>query len=293
MTIIPYTPELAKLPPDGVYSGVPNEVYHRSWDACGRSALKMMAVDGLTPSHVRDAFLRPQEPSASMNLGTAVGDMIDFPDEIRVLPAPDVDRRTKDGKATYAAFIEKAQGKLVLPHDDYQEAVKMVENLRKHPAASVLLEDPGHIQLSLVWTDKETGLRCKCRPDKICPESGIAIDLKTAACAASRTFANAMFRYGYHLQAAFYSRGLEVLEVMRVDHWIDIVVENEPPHCVAVYQIGAASIAHALASMLPHMHRLAECYRTGNWKGYALDIQPIELPAWVLKIEPDYSTEGE
>ncbi len=289
MNIIPYTDELKTLPPDGAYSGVPNEVYHRSWDAVGRSGLKLMALEGKTPLHIRDAFLRPQDASQSMILGSAVDSLIFDGENHLVRMGPTKTRRSK----VWDEFEAANPGMICLTESEHGEVVKMVEALKAHPAASVLLEDPGYTQLSLVWTDTETGCRCKARPDKVCPETGIAIDLKTASCASKPAFAYAMQKYGYALQAAFYSRGLEALGVMKVDHWVDIVVENEPPYGVACYEIGAASIAHALALALPAMHRLAECQRTRHWPGYALDIQPIELPPWALRMEPETITEGE
>lgn len=286
MNIIPYNPEWSdKLPPDGVYSDVPNSVYHRGWDCAGRSGLKLMAIDELTPAHVRRAFLEPSEPSDAMLLGSAVDSLIFDKETLGVLPAPKVNKRTKDGRAEYAAFIAKNADKVILPHEDYEKAVKMVEALRAHPAASVLLEDPGFTQLSLVWTDPETKCRCKARPDKICPESGIAIDLKTAKSASKKSFAYSMHYYGYALQAWWYSWGLGSLGVMTVEHWINIVVENEPPHGVAVYRIGQASIGHTASQAMPHFRRLAECYKTGEWPAYPLDIKDIELPPWVFKQE--------
>lgn len=286
MNVIPYNQEWEKtLPPDGVYSGVPNSVYHRGWDCVGRSGLKLMAIDQLPPSHVRHAFLEHPEPSEAMLLGSAVDWLVFEPGTMGVLPAPKVDKRKKDERATYAAFMEKHSDMIVLDHEDYEKALKMVAALKAHPAASVLLEDPGHTQLSLVWTDPETKCRCKARPDKICPESGIAIDLKTAKSAAMRSFQYSMHQYGYALQAWWYSMGLAVLDVMKVEHWVNIVVENEPPHGVAVYRIGPNSIAFAGNRGFSSLLKLAYCYKTGEWPAYPLDVKDIELPPWVFKQE--------
>ena len=64
------------------------------------------------------------------------------------------------------------------------------------------------------------------------------IDLKTAVTAAPQRFSRSLVDYGYALQAAWYQDGYEALTGERLP-FVHVVVEKEPPHLVAMYQVDA------------------------------------------------------
>ncbi|MCV6037263.1 PD-(D/E)XK nuclease-like domain-containing protein, partial [Escherichia coli] len=59
----------------------------------------------------------------------------------------------------------------------------------------------------IYWEDPETGILCRCRPDKIIPEFHWIMDVKTTA--DIQRFKTAYYDYRYHVQDAFYSDGYE------------------------------------------------------------------------------------
>jgi hypothetical protein len=68
---------------------------------------------------------------------------------------------------------------------------------------------------------------------------------------------------------------------------VEIVVETEPPHDVAVYRIPAEVIEAGHDEYHRLMLKLAECKRSGEWPG-AVDGEPdVSLPSWVYGADSD------
>ena len=151
----------------------------------------------------------------------------------------------------------------------------MADAVRKHPAASFLLDMPGRREASYTWTDPTTGLACKTRPDWHSEDRRIVVDVKTCRDASRVEFAKAISNLDYHVQAAWNQGALGA------EQFLTIAVENSRPWAVAVYPASGALIAAGQRRIEQAMELLAECWRTGIWPGYGDLVQePIDLPAW-------------
>ncbi|NBR90787.1 MAG: hypothetical protein EBS68_12910, partial [Rhodobacteraceae bacterium] len=95
--------------------GMPAAEYH-AVDAIGSSTVRALIAS--TPAHAKYA-LSHGEQSESMALGTAVHAAILEPHTFlqQIAIAPDVDRRTKEGKERWGSFQETAAGRTVITHD--------------------------------------------------------------------------------------------------------------------------------------------------------------------------------
>ena len=131
----------------------------------------------------------------------------DFDNEFIV--SPKFDRRTKEGKAAYEEFLKKADGKEVINEETYQTLLEMRVALYDTPFVKLLIK--GEHEKSFFWTDPESGIKCKCRPDSFGQIKGqyVAIDLKTTNDAETDKFMKDALKFGYDIQAAHYTEGLE------------------------------------------------------------------------------------
>ena len=77
--------------------------------------------------------------------------------------APNVDRRTKDGKQQWEEFLLSYNGKDVISSDDFEVIEEMHKVLYGTPFVAKLLS--GEKEASFFMTDEETGMEVKCRPD--------------------------------------------------------------------------------------------------------------------------------
>ena len=233
-----------------------------------------------SPMHAQEYLRNPPEPTPSMVLGTAVDAIIfDRLDEIAV--APECDRRTKEGKATWADFCALSEGRQVVKAEQFEAATAMAANVREHPAAASILSKlkPEDQQVAVVWQDKETGILCKGLLDMLAASIGLLGDLKSTADAGPTEFPKSIFNYGYARQGAMYAEGLAAHGVTIQDFAI-IAVENEAPYPVAVYRLRDEDLLRGLGQFRKAINLYAECVRTGEWPGYSNDIMDIALPAW-------------
>ncbi len=265
--------------PELIYhEGLSNEAYH-SLKAVSPSQIKVL---GRSPLHYFDQFLaddrEKREPTPAMLNGTALHTAVLEPnlwDKTIAVPPHSFDRRTKVGRELAAEFEASSAGKIVLSPEDADEVRRMADAVRKHPAASFLLELPGRREASYTWTDPATGLECKTRPDWHSEDRRIVVDVKTTKDASRVEFAKSIANLDYHVQAAWNQGALQA------EQFLTIAVENVRPYAVAVYPASGALIAAGQRRIEAAMELLAECWKSGRWPGYGDLVQePIELPGW-------------
>ena len=260
------------------HPGLTNEAYH-ALKAVSPSQIKVL---GRSPLHYWDRFLAPDkekpEPTPAMLKGTALHTAVLEPelwDATIAVPPHSFDRRTKAGRELAQEFERESAGKIVLSPEDADEVRRMADAVRKHPAASFLLDMPGRREASYTWTDPATGLECKTRPDWHSEDRRIVVDVKTTRDASRVEFAKSIANLDYHVQAAWNQ------DAIGAEQFLTIAVENARPWAVAVYPASGAMIAAGQRRIEAAMTLLAECHANGRWPGYGdLVAEPIELPGW-------------
>jgi PDDEXK-like domain of unknown function (DUF3799) len=266
----------------GLHPHMPAENYH-STAAMSAGGLKQMRR---SPAHYFGAYLDPQRPpqeeTPAMKNGTLVHCALFEPDELAKRYAarpPDLDARTKDGKAWIQAA--EARGAQVVTADQMDAAKRQAAAVRGLPDVAALLAD-GAAEQSAFWLDPVTGELCKCRPDFVTPAgNGVVItDGKTCLDASPEGFGKQIWTYAYWLQAAWYSDGFEAATGKRVHGFVFAAVENKWPHAAAAYMLGDDVLDKARAENRRLLDLYAECKRSGVWPGYPAGIQPIQLPRW-------------
>ena len=230
-----------------------------------------------SPEKFRYFLEHPVEQTAAMAFGSACHKMVlepaDFGNEYAV--APQVDRRTKEGRAVYDSFIEQNAGKEVLTSADFDEAVRIAAAVRHDPAVMELLEGCT-TEKPLFWKDQDTGLACKCRVDAIKP--GVIIDLKTTADASYKAFEREVFRYGYDVQAGHYVNAYHTI-TGKIPEWYFIAVEKTPPYAVHIFKADAGVLDYGIYRRGQLMQRLKSCLDSKCWKGY--EPSDLILPAYL------------
>lgn len=185
---------------------------------------------------------------------------------VRFVVAPQIDKRTKEGKAQWAALQES--GKIVIAQDDYATMEDMADAVINHPFSVKCLAE-GRSETSVFWVDEETGLYCKCRPDRI-PDGdhGVIVDVKTTQSADKRAFANTVNRYGYDRQAAFYIDGFNKVCSGKVDAFIFIAVEKDPPYKVGCFTLSEGDIGVGRSKYRELIAKEKGCRDVGVWPHY-------------------------
>lgn len=254
-----------------------NKEYH---DAEGVSKSDLDLVHK-SPLHYITAKNSPKVQTEALLFGSALHKFVlennEFSSEFTT--APLCDRRTKEGKAIYADFLEKSVGKEVITSEHLEKIQLMTEAIHKHPIASKLLTD-GQAEQSYFYDDGETVL--KCRPDYI--KGKYCIDLKTTQSAKPEDFMKSAYKYRYYVQAYWYLKVLKALG-KDIDNFIFVAVEKELPYAICVYFASEEFLRLGEIEAEADLNEYKKCCKSGIWYGYdeVPEVHSLDLPQWVRK----------
>jgi hypothetical protein len=276
-------PQNGKSPNPGIFPNVSNDHYHNSenWNMLSAGGLKTLIKQ--SPLH----FITAQnntETTGAMNFGSAYHSYILEPELNEVIEAPDVDRRTKAGKADWLRFQKSLDGqnKTVVTKDEMETIKAMREMLMKSQTASSLIEG-AQTELSATWKHHVHGFDCKCRPDifykNFYEGMNIIGDLKTCKDASPEEFGKTIINSHYHIQAYWYRLGIEQLTNMDWE-FVLIAQEKTPPYGVGIYQIPTKAFLIAKRDIDIAMHVYNECLKDNHWPCYEDKFKSAIIPAW-------------
>lgn len=260
------------------------EKEYRSHPAISRSELWKFHE---SPQKFKYSKEHPEEPTPALLFGQVFHKLALEPETFseEFITAPEVDRRTKDGKAAWQDFLQTADSKTVIDAVMFQQAAEMVSALQTVPF-SVKLLDGAH-ETPYFWTDAATGEACKCRTDCLCTKFSqpIIVDLKSANDASTETFTRDAVKYGYDLQAAMYSEGVTA-NIGTMPLFVFIVVEKNPPYAVNILQADELFVRRGQILYREYLNEYHDCRQTGNWYGYLgkeNQVNNLALPVWLAK----------
>lgn len=92
-------------------------------------------------------------------------------------------------------------------------------------------------QLSLFWTDEQTGLKLKTRPDICKRKKNVVVNVKTTVDGSPSAFSRELAKFDYPLQATVEIEGCLQSGLMpSVDNYFWLVFEKVPPYNATIYE---------------------------------------------------------
>ncbi|WP_100036183.1 exodeoxyribonuclease VIII [Escherichia coli] len=269
----------------GIYYGISNENYHAGPDV-SKSQLDDIAD---TPALYLWRKNAPVDTTKTktLDLGTAFHCRVLEPEEFsnRFIVAPEFNRRTNAGKEEEKAFLMEcaSTGKTVITAEEGRKIELMYQRVMALPLGQWLVESAGHAESSIYWEDPETGILCRCRPDKIIPEFHWIMDVKTTA--DIQRFKTAYYDYRYHVQDAFYSDGYEAQ--FGVLPTFVFLVASTTVECgrypVEIFMMGEEAKLAGQQEYHRNLRTLADCLNTDEWPA----IKTLSLPRWAKEYAND------
>ncbi|EKA5858017.1 exodeoxyribonuclease VIII, partial [Escherichia coli] len=251
----------------GIYYGISNENYHAG-PGVSKSQLDDIAD---TPALYLWRKNAPVDTTKTktLDLGTAFHCRVLEPEEFsnRFIVAPEFNRRTNAGKEEEKAFLMEcaSTGKTVITAEEGRKIELMYQRVMALPLGQWLVESAGHAESSIYWEDPETGILCRCRPDKIIPEFHWIMDVKTTA--DIQRFKTAYYDYRYHVQDAFYSDGYEAQ--FGVLPTFVFLVASTTVECgrypVEIFMMGEEAKLAGQQEYHRNLRTLADCLNTDEW----------------------------
>ena len=263
----------------GLIPDLPNEQYH-SGPGVSKSQLDQIAK---SPAHYQYARTAPKkDPTPAQRFGSLAHTMVLEPHKLNVVVGPSVNKNSNEWKIFKAGA--DAAGAEIVTQEELDTLEGMKAAVYAHPAAAWLL-GPGYVEHSAYWIDPATGLLCRFRPDKLRrTEKGVVlVDLKSTEDASEAEFSRSIENFRYHVQAAFYSDGIEQALGERVTAFAFIAVEKKAPYAVACYQLADVDVEDGREAYQNDLFRLKDCLARNEWPAYSPRIETITRPAWAKR----------
>ena len=270
-----------QAPEPGIYQDIPDSTYHAWQGAVSQSTLKV--VRRLTPLHANDLLLNPSDQTGAQSVGDVLHWALLEPHKIdeRVVCGLGIDRRSNVNKAKHATFEAENAGKMILKSGDYDAVFGAVEQIKKHQLAMELLE-MDLTELSAVWVDEETGVKCKGRFDKLgrWRQWNVIADLKSTACDLSDSeLEREIGKWGYDVQDAFYLDGASTLAAAD-RRFFNIFVSKSAPYDCRVIELDPTALFEGRWKYRSALKTWAKCLETGIYPGFPQRVDSLGLKPW-------------
>lgn len=271
------TPQITEVP-SGIHRAVPAAIYH-AWIACSSTFAKR-----LVESSAAHAICGEPLDTPAVRLGTAVHARLLEPQAYKQLiaVAPDVDRRTKNGKERWAAFSEEAAiaGKTIIDQEQSEIVERITHSVQISNSCTQMLERCVERELSLVAFPN--GTLAKCRLDAYDPMSATLIDIKTHG-GLIADFARAAYNMNYAVQLAFYRRVATMLGIHVETAGFLVVETRTPPYGAQILTMPSAALDYADAAVDRALDVWKYGMGTGVWPSYEDRVVEMELPPWMIR----------
>ena len=243
---------------------------YRAFPALNQSAAKHLLVSA---AHYQAYINAPHEETKALRFGTFVHSAILEPHTLNDLyaTAPDLDKRTKQGKEDWAAFATANAGKTILDAE---------ESATGHLVASfarIALKNHGvkFDETEVMYHVDYNGIPLKAAIDGVAGD--YLWDIKTTDDASAAGMLKAIRNYRYNLQAYWYRLVYELATGKRPLGFRFLFVEKEPPYATAVCEIGPELMSWAVSDFEKAVSLYRQCSETGVWPAYPDDVQVIDV----------------
>ncbi len=155
----------------------------------------------------------------------------------------------------------------------------MVSYIEKHEKATDLLRF-ADFEKSIFWTDEDTGLQFKSRPDAW--KSKMIIDVKTVCDASPHALASAALKQGYYLQAGMAYEACNAIG-KPIDIFVILACEKEAPFAPSIFILDDKALKFGIEQFNTLKMRLKDSMNTNVWPAY--DVQELSVPQYAISNE--------
>jgi hypothetical protein len=169
-------------------------------------------------------------------------------------------------------FLADNKGKYLIPDvgpQSFQVIEYMLESCHKDAVIQKLIANTEY-QLSLFWTDPNTGINLKTRPDICKRKKNVIVNLKTAIDGSPSAFSRELANYEYPLQAAIEITGcIESGLMEQVDNYFWLVVEKEPPYNATLYEFDPSDQRYSIDELDYLLNKIQSAREEDKYPGYS------------------------
>ncbi len=216
------------------------QVTYDGWTGINASSLKKFMV---SPMHYKDWVDNKSEEKTSdaFRFGTAFHMAVLEANRFskHFIQAPEVDRRTTAGKATWAEFQSKLNfaGDNYLTKPEFDSLTSMVWNVEHNSFWNSMQTHDVNEFREAGFECEHLGIKIKGRIDYYNSSKNVIIDWKTINdTPTKRTVKSEIYSKGYDVQNYIYQKGIEIVTGVKPKFYFAFV-EKKSPHCIAFYEL--------------------------------------------------------
>lgn len=198
-------------------------------------------------------------------------------------------RGSKPYKEQLSQFYERNANKYHIMDygkESYETIKHMLESCYQDKVIQELIKNVEY-QISLFWTDPETGLNLKTRPDTLKRKKNVIVDIKTIEDGSPEAFGRDLAKYEYPLQAVMQIEGCIQTGLMeKVDNYLWLVVEKNPPYNATLYEFDQSDCQAFGDEFHRLLNKLLKAEKEKLFPGYSeradnkYGILKAEIPMW-------------
>jgi hypothetical protein len=293
---------------NGIYTDISIQDYHSNKTHLSATGIKLakksLALWKWMQSH-------PQESKLAFDFGNsfeiALLDKLNFEKYVAIMQTQAWIAKANEGRekpydkpkasAKYQAEAEKFDiqnaGKYIItdvgPHS-YEYIEYMLESCYKDAVIQKLISNTEY-QVSLFWTDEQTGINLKTRPDICKRKKNVIVNLKTTDDGSPAEFSRTLANYDYPLQAAIEIRGCVESGLMpQVDNYFWLVVEKVPPFNATLYEFESSDQRYSMDELDYLLSKIRRAREENKYPGYGdratneYGILTAQIPLWYKTI---------
>lgn len=247
---------------------ISSEAYHAEYGYLANSAFKTFLDDPRLYEATYVRKMMPHKKTAEMDLGVVGHAAILEPHIIEgvclEIPAKILNEDGHKKGDPWKNFKKEHTDRILLKADEMKLVRGMFDAVYSHPIARRLLLSEGPTEASIFWTCVLSGLKRRCRPDKIVDGWGWVNVKTTTAGVDEASFIRTVRHFRYDIGQEFYRDAGERLNGERPLH-VFVVVEQYPPHRVRVYRLGTAWEDLARSRVEEGLLDFARRQEAGDW----------------------------
>lgn len=264
---------------NGLYD-VDERTYHHP-ECPGLSKTQISALL-ISKEHYQELLKNPPKQTPAMKFGSACHSAVLEPELfkerfVHYPNTPEFEGRSKAAIQAREKFDRVHRTKTILDIEDFQKIANILESVYSDSLAPKLLK--GMKEKSFFWKDTVTGVLCKARPDCLNPEMKMIVDFKTISDSSREAFERSTANYGYHLQAAHYSEGVNLYLKEKIEDFVFVCVESKAPFKVKVRRLSDMAIKAGREQCQKALFIYKEASDSNAWKEETI-IEESDLPQW-------------
>lgn len=248
------------------------------WTGINASSLKKFLV---SPMHYKSWLDNKAEEKTgdAFRFGTAFHMAVLEADRFagHFLQAPEVDRRTKEGKMIWADFQNNLNlnGDNYLTKQEYEALVNMVFLVNHNKFWNDIQRDTKSEFCEAGFECEYLGIKIKGRIDYFNATKNVIIDWKTINdTPTKRTVKSEIYSKGYDIQNFMYQKGIEIVTGVKPKFYFGFI-EKKPPYSIAFYELPQWRIDEVQQVVDAELVRMHNAKETGIYAGLPSENNPM------------------